>query len=70
MTDLYRGVPCRVCGRRHDLYHTSEDGRSARAAYAFDCPETGIAVFFRPDHPPSVAGVLPNGAVPLRWVAD
>ena len=69
-TDLYRAVPCRVCGRRHDLYHTSEAGRTDRSAYAYDCPDTRVAVFFRPGHPHGVATVLPQGAVALRWVAD
>jgi hypothetical protein len=69
-TDQYRATSCRVCGRRHDLYHTSEDGPGDRAAYAYDCPETGVAVFFRPDRPPDVATAVPKGAVPLRWVAD
>jgi hypothetical protein len=69
-TDLYRATLCRVCGRPHDLYHTSEDGRSDRAAYAYDCPHVKVAVFFRPNHAPAVAADLPKGAVALRWVAN
>jgi hypothetical protein len=69
-TYLYLANLCRVCGRPHDLYHTSEAGRSDRAAYAYDCPRVGVAVFFRPDHGPAVATALPKGAVALRWVAN
>jgi hypothetical protein len=69
MTYMFADVACPVCGRSHTLYH-QEDGPGRGASYSYVCPRSEVIVVYRPTRDPKPGTEVPDGAVPMTWLAD
>jgi hypothetical protein len=69
MTYMFADVGCPVCGGFHTLYY-QEDAPGRGASYSYVCPRTEVIVVYRSTRDAKSVTEVPDGAVPMTWLAD
>ena len=66
---MYPDVPCPVCGGAHTLY-LQDDTPGRGASFSYICPGTKVIVVCHPARDPKPVTRVPDGSVPMTWLAD